>query len=495
MSYSDQQRLIVVSNRLPIALKWMDDHWEVNPGSGGLVTALAPVLGKRGGIWVGWPGTDVEADVSAPLDRFSREQGYDLVPVPLSASDVQGYYEGFSNAVLWPLFHDFHTHCNFQPDFWRTYETVNSRFAERIQSVARDDDYIWVHDYHLMSVARKLRESGGKRQCGFFLHIPFPAPDTFMKLPWRRELVRDLLSFDLVGMQTQRDVSNFVHVMRSLCSDVETEGGRNFQRVSCGPLSTKVGAFPISIDFNAFEKQASSREVSQRTASLNRLHANRQILLGIDRLDYTKGIPARLEALRQALLHYPDLQGKISLVQVVVPSREHVPEYKKLKVEIERLVGEINGQFTTPGWIPIHYLYRSLPREELISFYRFADMALVTPLRDGMNLVAKEYCACNYREDGVLILSEFAGTAAQFFEHAILVNPYDVEGMARAIRQGYYMPREERRHRMRALRNQVAGADIHWWVDSFLHATEQDPKSGGPLSVQSLHYLASEEVF
>jgi trehalose 6-phosphate synthase len=453
------------------------------------------VLNERGGLWVGWPGTDAQTDTAGPLRAFSYRQGYELVPVYLTPEDVQGYYEGFSNAVLWPLFHDFHTFCNFQSSFWQAYERVNRLFAEKIVEVAREGDYIWVHDYHLMSVARMLSELGSKQPCSFFLHIPFPAPDTFMKLPWRRELVRDLLSFDLVGMQTQRDVRNFHQVLRGLCLDVQAEGGPNFKRLTCGPYQTKVGAFPISIDYNAFEKQASSREVSRRTANLNRLHADRQILLGVDRLDYTKGIPARFEALRQALVQYPDLNNRLSLVQVVVPSREHVPEYQRLKVEIERMVGEINGQFSTPGWIPIHYLYRSLDLEELIAFYRLADMALVTPLRDGMNLVAKEYCACNYRESGVLILSEFAGTAAQFFEHALLVNPYDVEGTAQSISRAFYMPREERRHRMRALRNQISGADIHWWLDSFLQAAEQDPRTGGPLLVQSLNYLAAEDIF
>ncbi len=463
-------RLVVVSNRLPIVLKWNEGRWVVKPGSGGLVTALAPVLSRNGGIWMGWPGTYEDQDVQEPLQEFSEEQGYVLHPVSLDYEDVQGYYYGFSNEILWPLLHGFHTRCNFEPDYWDKYKKVNQAFARNLLEATAEDDYIWVHDYHLMCVAQELKQFGGRRRIGFFLHIPFPGPETFLRLPWRRQILSALLDYELVGFQTHEDTDNFVACLKSLCAEFHRENSDSLITVSCGAKTVKAGCFPISIDFDEFSDQAASKEVSKRTAKLNLLHPDQQIILGVDRLDYTKGIPERLEALRCALNRFPDLRGKIALLQVLVPSREEVQEYQELKKHIERLVGQINGQFTEPGWIPIHYLYRSLAKEELVSFYLASEMALITPLWDGMNLVAKEFCACNYRENGVLILSEFAGAASQLHQDAILVNPYDVIGVAEAIRRGFYMHMSERKTRMKRLREQIKTYDIHFWLNSFLEA-------------------------
>lgn len=471
-------RFVVVSNRLPIVLKWKDGDWDVQSGTGGLVTALAPILSKDGGIWIGWPGNVEKEDVSEPLKQFSKEQGYWLHPVILSQEDVQGYYYGFSNEILWPLLHGFHTRCNFEPSYWQKYQKVNNIFANEILKVTQEDDYIWVHDYHLMCVSRELKKLGAYRKCGFFLHIPFPSHEIFLKLPWRKEILNSLLDYDLVGFQTQADMQNFYRCLECLCYDFNKEITVNLSKVSCGSKQVNVGFFPISIDFDDFSQNAASKEVSRRTQSLNLLHTDQQIILGVDRLDYTKGIPQRLEAIRNTLNRYPDLRGKIALLQVVVPSREEVYEYQLLKEEIERLVGEINGQFTEPGWIPIHYLYRSLPKQDLISFYLASEMALITPLWDGMNLIAKEYCACNYREDGVLILSELAGAASQLYKDAILVNPYDINGVAEAIHKGFYMNKAERQSRMSELRKIIKQYDIYFWVNSFLKAAfEEEAKS------------------
>ena len=483
MIHESFDRLVVVSNRLPVSLKWEHERWTVRPGAGGLVTALAPVLSRNGGVWMGWPGTSEQEDVHQPLADFSAEQGYVLHPVILTAEDVRGYYYGFSNEVLWPLLHGFHTHCKFKPEYWETYQRVNNIFAQEIVAMTTEEDYIWVHDYHLMCVAREINRGLAKRRCGFFLHIPFPGPEIFLKLPWRRAILSSLLEFDLVGFQTSQDMHNFVRCLECLCSNTQVHTEQNMVWLACGDKEVKAGTFPISIDYDEFADLAASKEVSRRTAKLHTLHPDQQIILGVDRLDYTKGIPQRLEAIRQALFRFPDLKGKIALLQVLVPSREEVPEYQALKEHIERLVGEINGQFTEPGWIPIHYLYRSLSRQELISFYLASEMALITPLWDGMNLVAKEYCVCNYREDGVLILSEFAGAASQLHSEAILVNPYDVNGVAEAIRRGFYMHPSERQSRMRRLRRTIQTYDIHFWLDSFLRAAfdgqAQDVPMGG----------------
>ncbi len=471
MSNSCATRLVVVSNRLPISLSRQEGRWTVTAGSGGLVTALAPVLMNRGGLWIGWAGAAADAELAPLLEDFSRDAGYDLRPVFLDEKDIAGYYHGFSNEIVWPLFHDLPSRCNFQPDYWRSYLDVNLRFAEATARHSRPSDYIWVHDYHLMHMAFVLRNMGVERQCGFFLHIPFPPPDIFLKLPWRGKIIRALLEYDLVGFQTLRDRRNFVACMEALVPGIRVAGRGNIVSIAWKNRQIRVGSFPISIDFNSFAGLATDREVVRRAEEIREALRHRRIILGVDRMDYTKGIPERLRAIRQLFLSHPELQEKMTFVQIAVPSREEIPEYSALKNEIEQLVGEINGQFTRPGWSPIHYQYRNLPRSELTAYYRAADMALVTPLRDGMNLVAKEYCAANVMESGVLFLSEFAGAATQLQKvGAVLVNPYDVEGTAKAIRRACFMDGRERRARMGRLRDSVRRNNIYWWVDSFLQA-------------------------
>jgi trehalose 6-phosphate synthase len=313
-----------------------------------------------------------------------------------------------------------------------------------------------VHDYHLMNLAAELRLLGSRARLGFFLHIPFPAPDIFLQLPWRRPLLEALLRFDLLGFQTARDRRNFL-----ACVQAVTPGSR----------ATQTGDFPISIDFNAFMRRAAAADVAAKAQELHRLLPKRKLVLGIDRLDYTKGIPLRLRAFQHLLARYPEMRGRVSLMQVVVPSREDIPQYHRLRTEIEQLVGKINGAYARPGgWVPVWYEYRNLSRVELLAYYRAADIALVTPLKDGMNLVAKEYCACSIEEDCVLILSEFAGAAPQLASGAILVNPNDIEAVAGAIREAHAMPATERAARMRRIRRAIRRQDVFWWVDSYLQA-------------------------
>ncbi|EGJ51405.1 trehalose-6-phosphate synthase [Desulfocurvibacter africanus] len=483
------KRLVVVSNRLPVALSNEGGRWVIKPGGGGLVTALAPVLKNRGGLWIGWSGAKGEVDIVDPLAEFSREAGYSLHPVYLTEEEVAGYYHGFSNEVIWPLFHDFQSRCNFNPTYWRSYLDANLKFAEVVVRFSRDSDYIWVHDYHLMHLAFMLRNMGVPRSCGFFLHIPFPPPDIFLKLPWRAKIVRSLLEYDLVGFQTGRDRSNFISCLRALLPEASISGRGNEVRVTLLGRTSRLGAFPISIDFNAFANMASSGEVAQKTKDFRDALRQRKILLGVDRLDYTKGIPQRIEAIRQLLIKFPDLRERFSFVQLAVPSREEIPEYNALKIEIERLVGEVNGQFAQPGWVPIQYLYRSLPRADLVAYYRAADIALVTPLRDGMNLVAKEYCASNVSETGVLILSEFAGAAGQLQKNgAKLVNPHDVEGVAKVIHKAFHTDIADHRRNMHRLRDSIRKADIFWWVDSFLqNAFSRHLNDFPPLEGVSFH--------
>jgi trehalose 6-phosphate synthase/phosphatase len=465
--------LIIVSNRLPVVLTTeADGTWHVEPGAGGLVSALAPVLRDRGGVWIGWTGavTEDALDEAAVLGDVGPDAGYRLTPVPLTARERLDYYQGFSNETIWPLFHDMPSRAAFLPAYWSAYRAVNRRFATAIAREMRADDVVWVHDYHLMSVARELRALGVRKRPHLFLHIPFPSLDILLKLPWRSELLDDLLEYDAIGFQTLRDRRNFIQCVRTLAgeSGVEVQGRGPVVRLRRGSREVLVGAFPIGIDARQFTQDAQAEDVAEAAAHLHEHLPQQQIMLGVDRLDYTKGVPEKLRAFREALLRYPELHARVVLVQVLVPSRGEIPQYGSLKAEIEQLVGEINGEFTQPGWAPLHYIHRSLPYRELLAFYRAADVLIATPWKDGMNLVAKEYCACQVDEQGVLILSEFAGAAAQLHRQACVVNPHDLEGVAAAIREAFNMSADARRSRMRRLRHEVQRHDVFWWVDAFL---------------------------
>jgi trehalose 6-phosphate synthase/phosphatase len=322
----------------------------------------------------------------------------------------------------------------------------------------------------LMDVARHARDLGCHADLTFFLHIPFPSPDIFMKLPERQAVLNSLLSYDLVGVQTLRDRRNLIQCVRMLTQNVRVGVEGNLHVIRQGGQETRVGNFPIGIDATGYANQARASEVEERVRWIRARYEGRQIVLGIDRLDYTKGIPQRLRAFANLLERFPDMCGKISLFQVVVPSRVEIPRYSELKIEIERLVGEITGRYSRVGWAPIHYFFRSIPSTELLALYRVAQIALITPLKDGMNLVAKEYCACSIEENSVLILSQFAGAAAQLGKAALVVNPYDVEQTADAIYDAFHMRPAERRYRMKRLRRNVRSQNIFWWVDSFMRA-------------------------
>jgi alpha,alpha-trehalose-phosphate synthase [UDP-forming] len=467
-----KQRMVVVSNRLPITIEKTPDGLRLEPSSGGLVTALRPLLNDCAGTWIGWTGTEASPEVERVLEEHSRQSNFAFKPVFMTAEERSRFYCGFSNEVLWPLFHDLQTQCNFDPTYWDTHLSVNRRFAEHAALEAQPGDLIWVHDYHLLSVAFSLRQLGVKEKLAYFHHIPFPGPDIFEKLPWREEILTALLDFDVVGFQTLRDRRNFVACLRHFVKAAEIINQGDHLIVEEPDRKTFVGAFPISIDFEEFAQEAAKNDVGTRAAELVHGVGDCRIILGVDRLDYTKGIPERLAAFRHLLGVHPELQRKVTLVQVVVPSREDIPKYRELKEQIQRMVSEINGHYGDPAWVPIHYIHRSLDRPELLAYYRAADIALITPLKDGMNLVSKEYCASRVDNDGVLILSEFAGAAFQLHHGALLVNPYHTRAVAEAIRRAYEMPLAEQRKRMRKLRTRVRREDIFWWRDSFCHCGE-----------------------
>jgi alpha,alpha-trehalose-phosphate synthase [UDP-forming] len=462
-------KLLVISNRLPITVEKVGDSYKVNASSGGLVTALDSVLRKHGGIWMGWAGAETNEELANVIELASREHPYRLEAVPLTEQDVANFYQGFSNEIVWPLFHDLQSRCNFNPEYWSSYRTVNERFANRAAQFAKPGDLIWIHDYHFTLVAKYLRDRHLTNPIGFFQHIPFPPPDIFEKLPWRKQILEGMLSHDIVGFQTERDRRNFVACVRALLPEARVAE----EATTYAGRTSRLSVFPISIDFHEFAHLAAQPQTERLTATIREEQAGRQIVLGVDRLDYTKGIIERLLAYRHLLNHHPEIHRRITLVQVVVPSRADIPKYREMKEEVERLISEINGKFSDAGWIPIVYLYRSLPREELVAHYRAADIALVTPLKDGMNLVAKEYCAAQVDHNGVLILSEFAGAACELNCGALMVNPNDQEAVADALLTAVRMPIGDRKQRMQGLRNALRDNDVYDWAEMFLEAGQE----------------------
>src|SRR5438874_5167768 len=466
-------RLIVVSNRLPFALDSTgEDLWTVTPATGGLVSAIEPVLRERGGTWIGWPGIAGKIP-QEPLTKATRNAGYQVVPVALSEAERDEFYYGYSNEVIWPLFHDLQNFCNFEPAYWQAYKQVNERYADAIARCAQPDDFIWVHDYHLMYVAQALRQRGVSPDLSrltFFLHIPFPPYDIFSKLPQQQRLLHALLQFDLLGFQTRRDVRNFMQCVRRVMLDAKVVPRRGLQLIRFEKREIRVGHFPIGIDFNSFENGARSDAVEQRAQRLRVTFPACQSILGSDRLDYSKGIPERLRAFRTALELHSELRGRAVLIQIVVPSRVEIPRYHEFKNRIDRLVGDINGRFSTSTWLPAQYHFRSLDRDDLLAHYRGCDIAFVTPLKDGMNLVAKEYCACRIEENGVLILSHFAGAAEQLKTGALLVNRYYAVEVPDTILNAFQMSQAERSARMKRMRRVVRKENVYLWVNSFLKA-------------------------
>lgn len=447
--------IVIAANRLPVMRT--DDGWAPSPG--GLVRALLPMLRESGGTWVGWTGNS--DDHAEPFNV----DGVDLHPVPISAKEIELYYEGFSNDALWPLYHDALRDSTYDAAQWEAYRSVNERFAVTLANIAPNDATVWIHDYQLQLVPGMLREQRPDVTIGFFLHIPFPPYELFSRLPWREEIISGLLGCDLIGFQRPKGATNFVACAQQLL-DVDAHDGI----IENSEYQTRVGSFPISIDFGEVEEMAAGRATRKRTSQIRaRLGDPEVIMLGVDRLDYTKGIGLRLKAFAQLLEDGRLDPERHVLVQVATPTREAVEHYKDERAQIEGLVGEINGRFSRIGLPVVHYLYQTLPYDELISLYRAGDVMLVTPFRDGMNLVAKEYSAAHIDGDGVLVLSEFAGAADELTD-AVLVNPHDNEALQDAFVQAVEMHRHERRHRMAGLRDQIRKSDVQGWADRFLAA-------------------------
>jgi trehalose 6-phosphate synthase/phosphatase len=471
MAAMDSNRLLIVSNRLPVTARVSGGQVRLADAGGGLATGLRPYHARTGSLWIGWPGDVSSFTASQDEELKAALRARAIVPVRLSRDDIERYYDGFSNQVLWPLFHYLIDRMPADATGWDAYRRVNEMFADAVAYEYREGDAIWVHDYQMMLVPALLRERLPEARIGFFLHIPFPSSEVFRVLPWRREILTGLLGADLVGFHT------FAYLRHFLASLLHVDGVEaDVDRVRVGRRDVKLGVFPMGVDAGGFAARAADPQVAAQAAAIRRDAGGRRIVLGIDRLDYTKGIPRRLEAIERLLERNPELSDQMRYIQVAVPSRGEVGSYQHFKRQLEERVGRINGACGTVRSTPVHYVHRSVPTEELVALYCAADVMLVTPLRDGMNLVAKEFVASRVDDDGVLLLSEFAGAACELHS-ALIVNPYDVDGVAAALARALDMPTEERRARMRALRRVVNEHDIHAWADGFLRELRELPQS------------------
>ena len=470
--WTSDRRVLIASNRLPVTARWAEAGSAVTlqRSVGGLATAMRPIHEQNGGLWFGTTGED------KPRPRTSAALGGELdaigcVPVSISPADTAVYYEQVSNGMIWPLFHDRVDRLPLTLEGWDVYERANERFADAIAAHWQQSDLIWIHDYHLLRLPALLRQRLPLARIGFFLHIPFPNPEMFLTLPYRKELVLGMLGADVVGFHTRRYRGHFTAAVRRLLGhEMDADG-----HVRHDHGASRLDVFPIGIDAVEFSSQAMHTAVTDRMMAIKT--AGQALLLGVDRLDYTKGILRKLLAFERLLADYPDHRGRVRLLQVAVPSREGVEAYQSFRRDVEMLVTRINGRFGTPAWTPIQYLHQSVDRTELLALYRAADLMLVTPLRDGMNLVAKEFVAARNDESGVLVLSEFAGAVDEMAE-SLVVNPYDVVGSAAAMDRGLRMDKEEKKARMRAMRAIVFKHNVHAWARDFLEALSTP--SGSP---------------
>lgn len=464
---SAEYAFVVVSNRLPVDRVTKADGspgWTRSPG--GLVTALEPVMHNADGAWVGWGG---QPDLV--MDPFENE-GIHIVPVTLSEHDIANFYEGFSNDTLWPLYHDVIASPGYHREWWESYVTVNQRFADAAARVSARDATVWVQDYQLQLVPRMLRDSRPDLTIGFFNHIPFPAYGIFSQLPWRTQIIEGLLGADVIGFQRIADAGNFSRAVRRLTS--YTTKNPAIEVAVHGQETRRViaRAFPISIDAASFEALAREPRIQARAREIREGLGNpRTVMLGVDRLDYTKGIGHRLKAFGELLAEDRLEVEDVTLLQVASPSRERVEAYMHLRDEIELTVGRINGDFGTMSHQAISYHHHGYPRDEMVALYLAADILLVTALRDGMNLVAKEYVASRFDDTGVLVLSEFAG-ASDELKKALLINPHDIDGLKETILKAIAMPRREQASRMRSLRRRVLENDVARWSSNFLHTLQ-----------------------
>ncbi len=484
----EKARTIIVSNRLPLKVSVVDHELKWQHSEGGLATGLADIYQKSDNIWIGWPGTyDVTDEEKKEIDAYLCNRN--LLPVYLTKSDIDDYYEGFANETIWPLFHYFPSYAKFNPAHWKAYCEVNEKFAKVVLATARPGDTIWVQDYQLLLLPAMIREKMSDINIGFFQHIPFPSFEVFRQIPWRDELLSGLMGADLIGFHTFDDVRHFMSTATRIKSLKAVSNVLYYDQ-----RMVEVDAFPMSIDFRKFESITQHVQTKRNQKKLDDLIGKRKLIVSIDRLDYSKGIIDRLHAFELFLNEHPDFREKVVLIQIIVPSRDKVERYMSLKEEINRLVSHINAQYSTFEWQPIQYFYRSFPIQMLSALYVKADIALVSPVRDGMNLVSKEYIASKTDNTGVLILSEMAGAAKELYD-AIIINPHDRGGVAAAIYAALTMPEEEQSRRMETMRKTVSQFDIHRWVKNFMNELNEFKSRQQVMSTRVINDSIRQSIF
>lgn len=472
-------KTIIVSNRLPIKISEENKKLVYKPSEGGLATGLGSIFKEGNNLWVGWPGLAV-SKTSHKKDIVENLDKEHMKPVFLSAQEVEDFYEGFSNETLWPNFHYFNQYAVYDEDLWKAYQRVNKKFAKEVEAVAEDGDTLWIHDYQLLLLPQLIREKMPNSTIGFFLHIPFPSYESFRLLPWRRELLNGMLGSDFLGFHTYDDMRHFLSSVNRLAGLGNDNG-----KITVGNRIVKADSLPMGIDYDKYALSAASPDTLEREVRYRTSIGEAKIMLSIDRLDYSKGIPQRLKAFELFLERFPNFREKVSMLMVVVPSRDTVPKYKQLKDEIELLVGRINGKFGRMNWTPIHYFYRSFPLSALSAFYRMAHVALVTPMRDGMNLVCKEYIASRLDKKGVLILSEMAGASKELSD-AIIINPNNIDQMVDAMHEAMTMPEEQQMQQMENMQDSLKRYNIHAWVKLFMEQLDSVKKAQKALQTKIL---------
>ena len=479
-------RLLIISNRLPVSVERRKHEFRFNSSVGGLATGLTALHQKFKCIWIGWPGTAINREETDYIETKLSE--FNCYPVFLSQEEVDKYYYGFSNNTIWPLFHYFPQYAKYDKSEWSAYEQVNMKFCERIAEIAKPKDVIWIHDYHLMLLPELIRERFSDATIGFFLHIPFPSAELFRLIPWRGELLEGVLNADLVGFHTYDYAHNFLSsVLRLLGYEHE------FGRIAIGDRIVQVDVHPMGIDVHKFANATNESGVISEVARLRRRFGNCKIIFSMDRLDYTKGILERLYAFEYFLETHPEWHEKVVFILKITPSRTKVGQYRVLKREIEEMVGKINGKYGTPEWVPISYFYRSIPFQTIISFYLVADVGLLTPTRDGMNLIAKEFVASKVDGKGVLILSEMAGAAGELGE-AIVVNPNNKEEVAEALNEALRMPEEEQKARNKEMQKLLTRHDVFHWSSEFIRSVLETKKLQKQLNMKKMSEKMREKL-
>jgi trehalose 6-phosphate synthase/phosphatase len=480
-------KTIIVSNRLPVKIKEEQGKLEYKPSEGGLATGLGSIYKEGNNLWVGWPGMAfTKSSIKEEVTKNLKKQN--MKPVFLSAQEIEDFYEGFSNETLWPNFHYFNQYAVYNEDLWTAYQKVNRKFAREVEDVLEDGDTVWIHDYQLLLVPQMIRETNPNIAIGFFLHIPFPSYESFRLLPWRRELLNGMLGSDFLGFHTYDDMRHFLSSVSRLAGLGNQNG-----KINVDNRVVMADALPMGIDYDKYAESAASPETLAREVRYRTSIGDVKLILSIDRLDYSKGIPQRLRAFELFLERYEKYHQKVSIFMVVVPSRDTVPKYKQLKEEIDLLVGRINGRFARLNWTPVHYFYRSFPLPALSAFYRMSQVALVTPMRDGMNLVCKEYIASRLDKKGVLILSEMAGSSKELSD-AIIINPNDIEQQVSAIHQALTMTEKEQMSRMEIMQESIRRYSIHQWVKLFMDNLSRVKNEQEALKTKLLDESISKEI-